>query len=121
MNAVKAGQAIPVRFSLGGDRGLTIFEGGYPATLQVACDLSGGTSTVNETTNAGNSSLAYDRADRYLHVRVEDRQGVVQQLPASPAPVHRRIDGRRGVPLHEVTVRAVNGFGSTRPTFVPNR
>jgi len=74
LNAVKAGQAIPVRFSLGGDKGLTIFEGGYPATLQVACDLSSGTSTVTETTNAGNSSLAYDAlTDTYTFVWKTDK------------------------------------------------
>ena len=60
LNAVNSGRAIPVRFSLGGNKGLTIFEGGYPATQQVACDLSGGTSTVTETTSAGNSTLSYD-------------------------------------------------------------
>lgn len=69
LNSVKAGQAIPVRFSLGGDKGLDIFDGGYPASQQVACDMSSGTSPLSETVNAGNSRLTYDAAsDTYTFV-----------------------------------------------------
>jgi hypothetical protein len=74
LNAVKAGQAVPVRFSLGANHGLSIFAGGYPATQQIACDLLGGTSQVTETTNAGNSSLAYDATtDTYTFVWKTDK------------------------------------------------
>jgi hypothetical protein len=74
LNSAKAGQGIPVRFSLGGDKGLNIFDGGYPATQQVACDLSSGTSTITETTNAGNSTLSYDAVnDTYTFVWKTDK------------------------------------------------
>lgn len=60
VNTVKAGQAIPVKFSLGGDWGLSIIASGYSASRQAACPLSSGTSTITETLTAGNSSLTND-------------------------------------------------------------
>ena len=33
LNSVKAGSAIPVKFSLGGDKGLNIFAAGYPKSV----------------------------------------------------------------------------------------
>jgi len=57
VNTVKAGQAIPVKFSLGGDWGLNIIASGYPASRQVPCPLSSGVSTITETQPAGNSRI----------------------------------------------------------------
>jgi hypothetical protein len=37
VNSAKAGSAVPVKFSLGGDRGLAILADGYPASVQVDC------------------------------------------------------------------------------------
>jgi hypothetical protein len=37
VNPAKAGSAVPVKFSLGGDRGLAILADGYPASRQVDC------------------------------------------------------------------------------------
>jgi len=37
LNSAKAGSAVPVKFSLGGDRGLAILADGYPASVQVDC------------------------------------------------------------------------------------
>ena len=37
VNVAKAGSAIPVKFSLGGYKGLSIFAPGYPVSQQVAC------------------------------------------------------------------------------------
>jgi Metallo-peptidase family M12B Reprolysin-like len=37
LNPVVAGSAIPVRFSLGGDRGLDILADGYPVSAQIDC------------------------------------------------------------------------------------
>ena len=36
-NSAKAGSSVPVKFSLGGDRGLAILADGYPASVQVDC------------------------------------------------------------------------------------
>ena len=69
-NKAKAGSAIPVKFSLGGDLGLNILKGGYPKAIPTACP--GGaepTDSIEETMNAGNSSLSYDPSlDQYTYV-----------------------------------------------------
>ncbi len=69
LNAVNAGRAIPVKFSLGGDKGLNIIAEGYPVSQQIACDSSAPTSDIEATTTAGSSSLTYDpTADQYIYV-----------------------------------------------------
>jgi hypothetical protein len=40
VNVVNAGRAIPVKFSLGGNKGVDVFAPGYPASQQISC--SGG-------------------------------------------------------------------------------
>jgi hypothetical protein len=70
-NVVKAGQAVAVRFSLGGDWGLSILASGSPTSKQVACPNSI-TTIVSEdvaAVTAGNSSLSYDAATQtYTYV-----------------------------------------------------
>jgi hypothetical protein len=69
LNSVKAGQAVPVKFSLGGNRGLAIFATGYPASAQIACDSTAPADAVEETVTAGGSSLSYDpTTDQYTYV-----------------------------------------------------
>jgi hypothetical protein len=68
-NKVKAGQAIPVKFSLGGNQGLNIFAAGYPKSNSIACDASALVDDIEQTVTAGNSSLSYDPAsDQYIYV-----------------------------------------------------
>jgi hypothetical protein len=73
VNVVKAGQAIPVKFSLGGDQGLAIFAAGYPKSAAMAC--SGSVSDViEETVTAGASTLQYDAgAGQYIYVWKSDK------------------------------------------------
>jgi cysteine-rich repeat protein len=59
-NKVKAGSAIPVKFSLGCDAGLNIFEMGFPKSIMVPCDATAPVDAVEVTVNAGGSSLNYD-------------------------------------------------------------
>lgn len=69
LNVVKGGQGIPVRFSLGGDQGLSIFESGYPKSQQVPCDPAAPVDGIEETLTAGASSLSYDATSgRYSYV-----------------------------------------------------
>ena len=59
---------MPVKFSLGGDRGLAIFASGYPASEPIACG-SGGLVDGIEETNTANGGLTYDAAsDTYNYV-----------------------------------------------------
>ena len=60
LNSVKAGQAIPVKFSLGGDQGLNIFEASYPKSQQIPCDSTAAVDGIEQTVTAGSSSLSYD-------------------------------------------------------------
>jgi subtilisin family serine protease len=69
LNSIKAGQAVPVKFSLGGDYGLGIFMAGYPKSQQIPCDSTALVDGVEETVTAGASSLTYDAGtDRYHYV-----------------------------------------------------
>jgi hypothetical protein len=65
----QAGSTVPVKFSLGGDHGLDVFEAGYPRLT--ACDATPGaaqTSTIEETAGGAASALTYDAAaDQYLY------------------------------------------------------
>jgi len=69
VNIVKAGRAIPVKFSLDGDQGLNILEAGYPKSQQVDCDSTATFDSLEETVTAGYSSLSYDPSvDTYTYV-----------------------------------------------------
>jgi hypothetical protein len=67
LNAVKAGSAIPVKFSLGGDYGLDIFEAGYPKSEAVDCNSQAEVDGIEQTVNAGSSSLTYDAGTGRYH------------------------------------------------------
>jgi uncharacterized repeat protein (TIGR01451 family) len=59
-NEMKAGQAAPVKFSLGGNQGLNIFAAGSPSSVQISCSNSDPILPVEQTETAGQSSLSYD-------------------------------------------------------------
>lgn len=68
-NKVKAGASVPVKFSLGGDQGLDIFEAGYPKSQPITCDTAAPSDGIEETATAGSSSLSYDAStDEYTYV-----------------------------------------------------
>lgn len=69
INQVKAGSAVPVKFSLGGNQGLNIMAAGYPKSAPAACDASATVDNLEETVTAGSSSLSYDPlTDQYIYV-----------------------------------------------------
>lgn len=58
VNTAKAGSAIPVKFKLGGDKGLKVLVNGYPKTGPASC---GSTSNdVDQTASSATSALTYD-------------------------------------------------------------
>jgi hypothetical protein len=68
LNLVNAGKAIPVKFSLSGNKGLSIFAAGYPVSVGINCDGSS-EAEVEETLTAGSSSLSYSStSDQYNYV-----------------------------------------------------
>jgi uncharacterized repeat protein (TIGR01451 family) len=66
-NSMKAGQAVPVKFSLSGNKGLNIFASNSPSSVQINCQSGAPEATVQETLNAGGSSLSYG-GDQYNYV-----------------------------------------------------
>jgi hypothetical protein len=83
VNGANAGQAISVRFSLSGDKGLNIFAAGYPASVTIACTSGPPTTTIEETVAAGGSGLSYNAAtDQYHYVWKTDGawSGTCRQL-----------------------------------------
>jgi hypothetical protein len=69
LNQAKAGQAIPVKFSLAGNQGLAIFAAGSPSSRQVACESGAPVDEIEQTVNAGGSSLTYDPfSGQYIYV-----------------------------------------------------
>ena len=69
LNEVRAGQAIPVKFSLGGDYGLDVFADGYPKSETIACDSDAEVDGVEQTVEAGASTLSYAAgSDTYTYV-----------------------------------------------------
>lgn len=69
LNTVNAGRAIPVKFSLNGDKGLNIFAPNSPSSGPITCNSSDPATDLQDTVTAGGSSLSYDAAsDQYVYV-----------------------------------------------------
>ena len=69
VNSVKAGSAVPIKFSLDGDQGLDILAAGSPTITFTACNAGASVDPLEETVTAGGSSLSYDPvADQYVYV-----------------------------------------------------
>ena len=74
VNTVKAGSAIPVKFSLGGNQGLNLFKGGSPASASYTCSGTAPTDAIEQTVTASTSSLSYDATtDQYTYVWKTDK------------------------------------------------
>jgi hypothetical protein len=68
VNVVNAGSAVPIKFSLGGDRGPDVLAG-TPGSQRVSCDPDASTDVLEETAAESQSGLSYDPAtDRYAYV-----------------------------------------------------
>jgi predicted extracellular nuclease len=83
LNVVKAGSAIPVKFDLGGNKGLSIFAAGYPVSTKIACDSTTALDDIEVTVTAGSSSLTFDPlTNKYNYVWKTDKAwaGTCRQL-----------------------------------------
>ncbi len=83
LNLMKAGAAVPVKFSLGGDRGLDILAPGSPLVRTIDCTSTSSSDAIEETVTAGTSSLSYDAStDLYTYVWKTKKgwRGTCQQL-----------------------------------------
>jgi hypothetical protein len=69
LNVANAGSAIPIKFSLGGDRGLGIFASGSPSSRTIACPSAAAPDQIEQTVAASTSGLTYDSStDLYNYV-----------------------------------------------------
>ena len=59
LNVLKAGQSVPVKFSLGGNRGLGVLATGSPTSVGFACG-SAPVDTIEQTVSGNASGLSYD-------------------------------------------------------------
>ena len=74
VNKVRAGAAVPVKFSLNGDQGLDIFQTGYPGSQAIACDSFATIVPIVETASAGQSRLRSSTSlDQYTYVWKTER------------------------------------------------
>ena len=62
LNVMNAGSSVALKFSLGGNQGLSVFAPGYPVSSPIACDASEPGVVIENTVTAGNSTLSYDSA-----------------------------------------------------------
>lgn len=84
VNVENAGRAIPVKFSLSGNKGLNIFAPHSPASGTIAvCNSSAPPAVLQDTVTAGGSGLSYDAgSDQYVYVWKTDKSwaGTCRQL-----------------------------------------
>jgi hypothetical protein len=84
LNTVKAGSAVPVKFSLGGDKTLDIFASGYPKSVSGCGNTQGSQSdAIEQTVNANSSKLTYDSSmGQYNYVWKSEKAwaGICRQL-----------------------------------------
>ena len=68
VNVAKGGWVVPVRFSLGGDRGLDIFADGSPTSVRIPCPAQASGEVIGETSGASAFGPWYNpRTDRYIY------------------------------------------------------
>jgi hypothetical protein len=69
VNTLRAGAGVPVKFSLGGNHGLTLFSTSYPASSRIGCNPGANTDEIEQTVNTDRSRLSYDaRTDTYTYL-----------------------------------------------------
>jgi len=67
LNVVQAGGAVPIKFSLGGDRGLAILAPGSPVVATIDCSASAPVDDIETTVAASSSGLQYG-SNQYSYV-----------------------------------------------------
>ena len=60
-NSIKAGSAVPVKFSLAGDQGLGIVAADYPKSETIACNSTAPVDGIEETSTPGTATCSTTR------------------------------------------------------------
>jgi Arc/MetJ family transcription regulator len=96
VNRVRAGAAVPMKFSLGGDQGMEILAGA-PQSVPIVCDNTAPIDSVEETASAGSSGLSYD-PDLDVYTYVWQTEKVVgRHLPVVQLVARRRLRTPRNI------------------------
>jgi hypothetical protein len=75
LNLVSAGSSIPVRFSLGGYQGLSIFAAGSPSSIAIKCNPTVPVDPIEESGSANASSLLYQAGNnQYVYTWATDKK-----------------------------------------------
>jgi len=75
LNLVSAGSSVPVRFSLGGYQGLSIFAAGSPSSILIKCSNRDPVDPIEESGSANSSSLAYQAGNnQYVYTWATDKK-----------------------------------------------
>lgn len=97
LKSVKGGSSVPVKFSLGSNRGLDIFASGYPKTSRIGCATGNPIGAITVATDTG---FRYDTGQQhYNYAWKTDKAwaGTCRQL------VIRLVDGTERVLWFEIT------------------
>jgi hypothetical protein len=100
INSVKAGQSVPVKFQLGGDRGLDILATGSPTSARITCASGEPVDPIEETVTASASGLHYDAVSQTYTYVWKSEKGWKKHLPAVHAPTRRRHESQRRLRVH---------------------
>ena len=90
LNTVNAGSSIPVKFSLGGNRGLAIFAPGSPLASKITCDSGLPVDAIEETTTAAQRPRLR-RGHEPVQVHLED----AEELRGPVLPTRPQDDRRQ--------------------------
>lgn len=94
LNSVKAGSAIPVKFTLGGNEGLNVFATGFPTSARIVCDSAAPVDAIEQTVSAGSSNLSYDATtNQYTYVWKTDKTWSSSSAGPCRQLVLRFVDG----------------------------
>lgn len=74
VNLVKAGSSVQIKFSLGGNKGLGIFQTGYPKSQVIPCGSTAEVEGAESTVAAGSTGLSFDATtNQYSYVWKTDK------------------------------------------------
>ena len=95
VNVATAGSAIPVKFSLGGDRGLSILAAGSPGIVKFTCSATAPTDVIEETSTALTNSLEFSGGQyKYNWKTLKTLRRILLPVPAQARRrnhVHRQL------------------------------
>jgi hypothetical protein len=67
LNNARAGQTIPLKFSLAGDQGLAVIAAGYPASQEINCGTHQPVGELEPAARPGKSGLSYAAGNGWYH------------------------------------------------------